>query len=87
MTDTNICIEVVVRRFYTSDEADFTKQSTFDVAPDGNGPPDWGKLMAHMVERTGPEPDNDFPLSNVREMTLAEANAYRAENDDAETSN
>lgn len=74
-------IEVTVKRFYTSEEADFVKSSTFDVLTTGPER-DWAKLMEHMVERNGPDPDADFPLNNVREMTPEEVATYREANPD-----
>lgn len=68
-------VEVTIRRFYHSDEADVEVKTTFDVTPTEETR-DWGVLMEHMISRL-PDQLDGAPLTNVQEMTLPEAEEYR----------
>lgn len=68
-------VEITVRRFYQSDEAEMALSTKFDVTPT-EAPRDWGAIMDHMIARVAEQLDG-LPLTTVREMTLPEVEDYR----------
>ena len=67
-------IEVRVRMFFTSDEADVAPESTALVTPQTNS--DWQGFMRTMIGHVA-ESVAGMPATNLRPMTEAEIDAYR----------
>lgn len=75
-------IEIRIRSFYTSKEADIAPSSTFTVQRDDSGKePDWAKMIIGMLARVS-EQTKGIPCTEVRPMTKDEAEAFVAEEND-----
>lgn len=72
-------LEIRLRTFFTSDEADFSPSVAAVVDPatfkDG-AIPDWTKVVEGL-RATALDAVKDAPLTNIREMTKEEIAAYR----------
>lgn len=80
----NPIFEIRVRAFYTSHEADIAPSTTVLVQADSSGQqPDWDKLLRHQVKAVA-EQIHEFPATNIRAMTLAEADNFRADEGEEE---
>lgn len=78
MSETPI-IEITVRAFYTSIEADAVPSTRVQVQENGSGKlPDWDKLMAHLVKGVA-EQIHGAPMTDIRPMTRDEVDIYCAD--------
>jgi hypothetical protein len=74
-------IEITVRTFFTSDEADITPRVAVLVEQDKIGLTDWKDVVVSLRKLTMDNLEG-ATVTNVREMTLEEIRAYReAESD------
>lgn len=68
-------VEVRVRSFFHSKEANFENVITVDVMVDGLKPPAWNEIMPQMVKRAI---EAETPFADAALMTKNQIEKYRA---------